>query len=81
MAVENRIMGKSMERRIADRLRNSGEGSDPNIHTKHGEGPTRVHHNIHHSGHYVQPGTAAQETSGKVDVNNESRMGKQKGSW
>jgi hypothetical protein len=81
VTVENRIMGKSMERRIADRLRNSGEGSDPNIHTKHGEGPTRVHHNIHHSGHYVQPGTAAKETSGKVDVHNESRMGKQKGSW
>jgi hypothetical protein len=81
VAVENRIMGKSMEKRIADRLRNSGEGSDPNIHTRHGEGPTRVHHNIHHAGHYVQPGTQAKETDGKVSVHDESRAGKPKGSW
>jgi hypothetical protein len=81
VTVENRIMGKSMERRIADRLRNSGEGSDPNIHTKHGEGPTRVHHNIHHAGHYVQPGTAASPTSGKVDSTSESRGGKAPSGW
>jgi hypothetical protein len=31
-----------------------------------GDGPTRTHTNIHHAGHYVQPGTAAQPTSGLV---------------
>jgi hypothetical protein len=49
MAVEVR-QNKSTEQKIADRLRNSGEGSNPNVHTVHGSGPTRVHHNIHHSG-------------------------------
>ena len=67
MTVEVR-QAKSTEQKIADRLRNSGEGSNPNVHTVHGEGPTRVHHNIHHSGHFVQPGTAAKPTGGHVDV-------------
>jgi hypothetical protein len=61
MAVEVR-QSKSTEQKIADRLRNSGEGSNPNVHTVHGEGPTRVHHNIHHAGHYVQPNTQAKPT-------------------
>jgi hypothetical protein len=54
--------GGTPEARIANRLRNSGEGSKPNVHTQHGTGPERVHHNIHHSGHYVDPATAAHET-------------------
>jgi len=68
MTVEVR-QAKSTEQKIADRLRNSGEGSNPNVHTVHGEGPTRTHTNVHHSGHYVQPGTAAKPTDdGHVDV-------------
>jgi len=65
MAVEVR-QNKSTEQKIADRLRNSGDGSNPNVHTVHGEGPTRVHHNIHHAGHYVQPNTQAKPTDGTV---------------
>jgi len=68
MVVEVR-QAKSTEQKIADRLRNSGEGSNPNVHSVHGEGPTRVHHNIHHSGHYVQPNTQAKPTDGTVADN------------
>jgi hypothetical protein len=67
MSVEVK-QAKSTAEKIADRLRNSGDGSNPNVHTVHGEGPTRVHHNIHHSGHYVQPNTQAKPTDGHVDV-------------
>jgi hypothetical protein len=66
MAVENKLTGPSMEQRIADRLRNSSEGSNPNVHAKHGEGPTRTHTNVHHSGHDVQPNTQAKPTDGTV---------------
>jgi hypothetical protein len=61
MAVEVKHSGKSMEQRIADRLKNSG---DPRAdhHALHGTGPTRTHTNIHNAGHVVQPGTAARET-------------------
>jgi hypothetical protein len=61
MAVEVKLSGKSMEQRIADRLKSSG---DPRaeVVTKHGEGPTRVFHHVHNSGHVVQPGTAAKES-------------------
>jgi hypothetical protein len=58
---------KSTEQKIAERLRNSGEGSNPNVHTQHGTGAQRVHHNIHHAGHYVQPNTQAKPTGGVVD--------------
>jgi len=69
MTVEVR-QAKSTEQKIADRLRNSGEGSNPNVHTVHGEGPTRTHTNVHHSGHYVQPNTQAKPTSdGRVAEN------------
>jgi hypothetical protein len=69
---------KSEARKIADRLKNSGrDGAD--VHTKHGDGPTRTHTNIGHSAWHLKP--PAGETTGKVEVHNESRMGKQKGSW
>ena len=77
MAVEVR-QAKSTEQKIADRLRNSGEGSNPNVHTVHGEGPTRTHTNVHHSGHYVQPGTAAK--SGDAVANNNPGAKNQGGS-
>jgi hypothetical protein len=61
MAVEVKHSGKSMDQRVADRLKPSG---DPRAehHTQQGSGPTRVHHFIHNAGHVVQPGTAARET-------------------
>jgi hypothetical protein len=46
---EIKLTGPSMEQRIAARLRNSGEGANPNVHTVHGTGPTRTHTNIHNA--------------------------------
>jgi hypothetical protein len=42
---------KTMAQRIADRTANSGAKLNPDVSVKTGEGPTRVHTNIHHSGH------------------------------
>jgi hypothetical protein len=39
----------SMEKRIADRLKNSGGGIPADVHAVQGSGPTRVHHNVHHA--------------------------------
>lgn len=50
MAVEVKLTGKSMEQRIADRLKNSGGDLPPDHHTVHGTGPTRTHTNLHSSG-------------------------------
>jgi len=50
MPSEIKLNGPSMEQRIASRLRNSGSGAKPDVTTQQGEGPTRVHHNLHHSG-------------------------------
>jgi hypothetical protein len=44
-----KLTGPSMEERIAARLRNSGEGANPHVHVKTGEGATRTHTNIHYS--------------------------------
>jgi hypothetical protein len=46
---EVKLNGPSMEKRIQDRLANSGAGANPHVSTKQGEGPTRVHTNIHYS--------------------------------
>ena len=65
---------RSTEQKIADRLRSSGEGSNPNVHTVHGTGPTRVHHLVHYSGHYVQPNTVAPPTEdGRVAENSKAK--------
>ena len=61
MTVEVRHSGKSMEQRIADRLKSSGDPRADYI-TKKGDGPTRTFTHGHHSGHVVQPGTAARES-------------------
>jgi hypothetical protein len=45
-----RYNGPPPEQRIRDRLRNSGDGTAPNVHVTQGEGPRRVHVNIHHGG-------------------------------
>jgi hypothetical protein len=47
--VDVRLSGKPMAQRIADRLRNSGDGTNPDVHTQQGTSPRRVHHNIHNS--------------------------------
>jgi len=68
MSVDVHLKGKSMEQRIADRLKPSTcEGAD--VTTTHGTGPTRVVHSIHLSGHKVAEGTAAKSTSGTVANN------------
>jgi hypothetical protein len=48
MAAEVKYNGPSPEARLAARLRNSGEGTNPNVHVVQGEGTRRVHVNIHH---------------------------------
>jgi len=56
---------KSTEQKIAERLRPSHcEGAD--VYSHQGTGPTRVSTAVHHAGHYVQPGTAAKPTDGRV---------------
>jgi hypothetical protein len=65
MAVEVKTSGDhpaSMAERVSKRLRNSGAGANPNVTVQKGDGPTRTHTNIHHAGHFVQPGTAAKES-------------------
>ncbi len=47
---ETKLSGKPMEQRIADRLRNSGDTSNADIITKHGEGARRTFHNLHMRG-------------------------------
>jgi hypothetical protein len=47
--VELRLKGKSMDQRVADRLKNSGDTAHADHHVVHGTGPTRTHTQIHHS--------------------------------
>jgi hypothetical protein len=47
---EVKLTGKSMEQRVADRLKNSGDTANADVSVVHGTGPTRTHTNIHHSG-------------------------------
>ena len=54
--------GKSMEQRVADRLKNSGAGANPDHSVVHGTGPTRTHTNIHSSGSLKQHGADATGT-------------------
>jgi hypothetical protein len=56
---ETKLTGPSMEERISNRLKNSGEGARPDVHVQRGEGPTRTHTNIHHS-----PGSKARGGDG-----------------
>ena len=52
--VEIRHPGKSMEQRVADRLKPSCDSGD--VRTTHGTGPTRTVTSIHHSGSVKQHG-------------------------
>jgi hypothetical protein len=56
-----KLTGPSMEQRVADRLRNSGFGANPNQTTVHGTGPTRTHTNIFHGGHVRDHGSEDKE--------------------
>jgi hypothetical protein len=47
--VEVHHSGKSMEQRVADRLKNSGDAAHADHSVVHGTGPTRAHTNIHNS--------------------------------
>ena len=47
--VEVKHSGKSMEQRVADRLKNSGDVQHADHHAAHGTGPTRAHTNIHNT--------------------------------
>jgi hypothetical protein len=50
MPSEIKLNGPSMEKRIANRLANSGSGAKPDVTTQHGTSAQRVFHNLHHSG-------------------------------
>jgi hypothetical protein len=54
--VELKHSGKSMEQRVADRLKNSGDTANADHSVVHGTGPTRTHTNIHHGGTAKQHG-------------------------
>ncbi len=58
--VHYKTPGKEAER-IHKRYENSGEGAKPNTTVTKGDGPQRLFTNIHLSGHYVDPSTAAHE--------------------
>ena len=61
--------GGTPEARIANRLRNSG-GNDADHIVQKGTSPNRTFTNVWHSGHYVQPNTAAKQGSGPVHREN-----------
>jgi len=47
--VETRLTGKSMEQRVADRLKNSGDAKNADHIAVHGTGPTATKTNIHNT--------------------------------
>jgi hypothetical protein len=64
MRPEIKLSGKSMEQRIADRLKPSGigRGTQPDHMVTHGSGPTRTVTSINHSaGHVPLPGRGDKE--------------------
>jgi hypothetical protein len=44
-----KLTGPSMEERIANRLKNSGDGAKPDVSVKKGDSPSRTFTNIHHN--------------------------------
>jgi hypothetical protein len=53
--VETKLSGPSMAERIANRMKNSGAGANPSTTVSKGEGPLRVHHNLHFSASQSRP--------------------------
>jgi hypothetical protein len=62
MAHEVKLTGKSMEQRVADRLKTSGDTANADHSVVHGTGPTRTHTHIFHGG------TAKQHGQGQLGV-------------
>jgi len=56
----------SMAERINNRLRNSGEGANPDLTVTRGSSPNRTHTNLHHSARHLTPSNAQHER-GKGD--------------
>jgi hypothetical protein len=75
MVVEVKHSGKSMAQRVADRLKSSGAGANPDWMTKHGDGPNRTITHGHNAGHPPAPGTAAKPTDGTVTKPDASKVG------
>jgi hypothetical protein len=67
--VEIKHSGKSMEQRVADRLKNSGDAAHADHSVVHGTGPTRAHTNIHHS----RVTSYGSDAKGEGDINNRPR--------
>ena len=57
--VEVRLTGKSMQQRIADRLKPSSSPDAVSMQVTHGEGPRRTISTIHHSGFQAEHGKPA----------------------
>ncbi len=51
----------SMAERINKRLRNSGEGANPDVTVTRGSSPTRTHHNLFHSARHLTRSNAQHE--------------------
>jgi hypothetical protein len=67
--VEIKHSGKSMEQRIADRLKNSGDTAHADGSVVHGTGPTRTHTNVHYSRVHTQGET----NKGEPGIDNRMR--------
>jgi hypothetical protein len=67
--VEVKLTGKSMEQRIADRLKNSGDAQHADVVVQKGDGPTRCFTNIHNT-RDTDGGTT---NPGEGDVNGRKR--------
>jgi hypothetical protein len=68
---EVKYQGAGPQARINKRLENSGAGAKPNVTVQNGESAQRVFHNIHHSGHYVDPATRARESDAQSQLHHD----------
>jgi hypothetical protein len=66
----NHHAGGTPEARTANRLKNSGDEKNADVHVVHGTGPTRTHTNVHLSGSAKQHGPDAK---GEGDIHGNPR--------
>ena len=66
---EVKLTGPSMEQRIANRLKNSGDTAHADHHAVHGTGPTRTHTQIHNSRNL----SYGEDNKGEGSINNRPR--------
>lgn len=52
---EVKLTGKPLAQRITDRLRPSGEGTNPSVVVQKGDGPTRTITHVHHAAGHLSP--------------------------